>query len=198
LGKIAMALFDTRSTGSLVQLKAAYDALNAHPDPEIKARAVSVKRTVDYFESLWWVEARERAIKIIKAYPSISAAIAIYLLLQLTWLLLFWIRPLSLLKVITSLSRTGEKFKIPKVDIPLPLKTALVFPLFHYRPRLVDAWVRQHLANSRDNFAKKLTVAQRNIYVPMPALIDGQVREIISAATFRPIFDKKKLTVLIA
>jgi HEAT repeat protein len=198
LGQIATALFDTRSTESLVQLKAAYEALGVHPDSEVKKQAIRVKRTIDYFESLWWVEARNRAIKAISDHPYISLAITAYLLLQLTWLLFFWLRPLSLLKVIISLSKTGEKYKIPKFEIPIPLKTALVFPVFHYRPRLLDAWVRYHLVISRENFAKKQTVAQRKVYVTMPALIDEQMRESISAAALQPIFDKKKATLLIA
>ena len=198
LGKIATALFDTKSTGSLVQLKAAYDALSTHPDLHAREQAIIVKRTIDYFESLWWVEARNHAIKFINDHPYASIGLATYLLLQLTWLLFFWLRPLSLLKIITSLSQTGEKYKIPTIDIPIPLKSVVVFPLFHYRPRLLDAWVRHHIVTSREKFTKKQTVAQRNVYVAMPALIDGQMRENISAAAFQPIFDRKKVTVLIA
>ncbi len=198
LGEIATLLFDTRSTENLDQLKAAYDALNAHPDSAVKQHALSVKRTIDYFESLWWIQAREGFVKIISNHPYISNAVAIYLLLQFSWLLFFWLRPLSLLKVITSLSRTGEKLKIPKADIPIPLKTALVFPLFHYRPRLLDAWVRHHLVTARKNFAKKPTVSQRNVFVAMPALIDEQMNENISATTFQRIFEMKKVTMLIA
>jgi len=191
LEEIATLLFDTRSTENLDQLKAAYDALNAHPDSAVKQHALSVKRTIDYFESLWWIQAREGFVKIISNHPYISNAVAIYLLLQFSWLLFFWLRPLSLLKVITSLSRTGEKLKIPKADIPIPLKTALVFPLFHYRPRLLDAWVRHHLVTARKNFAKKPTVSQRNVFVAMPALIDEQMNENISATTFQRIFEMK-------
>src|SRR5262249_3297598 len=83
--------------------------------------AATVKSKVDYFESLWWVEARGRAAKITNEHPYISIGVAAYVLLQLTGLLLFWLRPLLLLKVLTSLSRTGEKFKIPKAEIPIPL-----------------------------------------------------------------------------
>jgi HEAT repeat protein len=198
LGDIAAALFDTRSTESLAQLKAAYDELNAYPDTKDTEYTLSVKRTIDYFESLWWVQARARIVELISDHPYISITVAAYLFLQVIWLLCFWLLPLSLLKIITSLSRTGEKFKIPKADIPIPLKTALVFPLFHYHPRLLDAWVRHHLDISKGNFDKKQTVAQRKIYVAMPALMDGQMRESLSAASVQPIFDKKKVTVLIA
>ena len=198
LGWIAIYLFDVRQTNSLNHLKSAYNALTVHSDPEARRQAIYVKRTVDYFESLWWVEARNRGIKAISDHPYIGLAVAAYLLLQLTWLLFFWLRPLLLLKVIIALSKSGEKYKIPKIEIPIPLKTALVFPFFHYRPRLLDAWVWHHLVISRENFAKKQTVAQRKVYVTMPALVDEQMREGISAAALQPIFDRKKVMLLIA
>jgi len=122
LGKIATALFDTKSTDTLPQLRAAYEAMKDHPDQEVAQNAAPVKRTRDYFESLWWVGARERAVEVIKAYPLISAIVATYLLLQLIWLLLFWLRPLLLLKVMTSLSQTGEKYTIPSSTFPCRLK----------------------------------------------------------------------------
>jgi HEAT repeat protein len=198
LAQIATALFDARSTESLVQLKAAYEVLSTHPDPKVKEQAIFVKRTIDYLESLWWVKAKNRIFKIIGDYFTISLIISAYLLLQFTWLLFFWLRPLSLLKVIISLSKTGEKYKIPQIEIPIPLKTALVFPFFHYRPRLLDAWLRHYLVISRENFAKKQTVAQRKVSVMMPVLIDEQLREGAYAAALQPIFDKKKVTLLIA
>jgi HEAT repeat protein len=196
LGQIATALLDTRSTESLDQLKTAYEALNANPD--LKAQAILVKRTIEYFESLWWVQARESTVKIISDHFYISITVATYLLLQFIWLLCFWLRPPLLLKILTSLSQIGEKLRIPVVNISMPLKTVLVFPLFHYRPRLLDAWVKNHLAIAGDNFARKQTVAQRKIYVAMPAQIDGKMCEGPSAALLQPIFDKKKVTLLIA
>lgn len=198
--KIAKALFHPNETGSVAQLNAAYEALIAHPKSEVKEHAKTVKNTIDYLEALLRNRPSKpiaKVIEIITYNPKISIPAIGYLLLQFIWLLCFWLQPLFLLKVITSSSRTGEKFKIPTTDIRIRLQSALVLPLFHYRPRLLDAWVRNHMDISKAIFEKGETVAQRNIYVPMPVLIDEQMRENLSAAVFRPIFDKKKVTVLI-
>src|SRR5262249_60134877 len=80
LGKIATALFDSRSTEMLPQLKTAYEAMRDHPDSNVKENAAAVKRTIDYFESLWWVEARNRTFKTITDHPVISIIVAAYLL----------------------------------------------------------------------------------------------------------------------
>jgi HEAT repeat protein len=198
LGRIAMALFYTGSAKDLARLKESYETMIAHTDPTVREEAVAVKQTIDYLESLWWGNLRRRTLKIINDYPYISGGAAAYLILQLTWLLFFWFRPLLLLKIISSLSQIGEKFKIPWVDISIPLKSASVFPLFHYHPRLLDAWVQNHLASARDNFARKQTVAQRKIHVTMPTHIDEHVYASPSAKSLQPIFDKKKGTLLIA
>ncbi len=198
LGKIAVGVFDAKSIEALSDLNAAYKVLSKLPEWEKGDNDKLVKRTIDYFESLWWVQAREGAVKTINDHPYITVGAALYLLLQFIWLLLFWRRPLILLKAITSLSKTGEKFKIPKADISIPLKTVLIFPVFHYHPRLLDAWTQHHLAISIGNFNKKQSVAQRKVYVTMPALIDEKMSENLCAASFQSIFAEKKATVLIA
>jgi len=198
IGQIAIGIFDTKSTEMLPQMKKAYELMRNHSDQKVKNNAAWVKRTVDYFESIWWIKAREQAANTIKEHPSITFAITAYLALQFTWLLLFWLRPLSLLRVTMSLSKTGEKAKIPIIDVPIPLKTALVFPPLHYHPRLLDAWVSHYLVIARDNFATKRTVAERLVYVPMPVVVNETMCGNLSASALQPIFDKRKVTLLIA
>jgi len=199
LGSIATALFDAKTTEMLPSLRSAYEAMKDESDPGVQKHAAEVKRTVDYFESLlWWIRLKELPIKLAGEHPYIASAVIAYLLLQLTWLLFFWRWPLRLLQVVVSLDQTGAKLKLPWTDIPIPIKHALVFPLLHYRPRLLDAWVRHHLATAKDNFASHPTVAQRKVYVAMPATINDEMCDSPSAAQLQPIFaKKKKLTALL-
>ncbi len=81
--------------------------------------------------------------------------------------------------------------------MPFQSKHALVFPLLHYRPRLLDAWVRHYLATAKENFASHPTVAQRKVYVAMPATINDQMCDSPSAAQLQPIFAKRKITALL-
>ncbi|HEX5732656.1 MAG TPA: HEAT repeat domain-containing protein [Blastocatellia bacterium] len=196
LSSIAKALFDTKDTESLPQLKTAYGVLQTYPD--LKNEAADVKRTIDYFESLWWVKLWDSVERLVRANPLISLLLAAYLVLQLVWLLFFWLRPLLLLKVITSLGQVGERFKIPWLNITIPFRPLLVFPLFYYRSRLLDAWVRSNLLAARENFANKQTVSQRKVYVAMPASINETTCDSVSATSFQPISNKSKLTILVA
>jgi HEAT repeat protein len=196
LSVIATRLFDSRSTEYLQELKTAYAVSQTYNDMDIYA--ADVKRTIVYFESLWWVKLWDSVERLVRNYPLISILVAAYLVLQIIWLLLLWLRPLLLLKVITSLGQVGEKFKIPKLDIPIPIRPLLVFPLFYYRSRLLDAWVRSNLLTARENFINKQTVAQRKVYVAMPASINEKISDSISVASFQSILNKSKLTILIA
>jgi HEAT repeat protein len=195
LGSIATALFDTKSTEALPLLREAYEALLA--DPALKDEASTVKRTIDYFETLWWVNLTNRIERFIQNHPFISLAIAAYLVLQLAWLFLFWRWPLLLLKIVTSLGKVGEKLRIPKLDIPVPVPPLLVFPLFYYRSRLLNAWVQHYLVNAKENFNSKQTVLQRKVYVALPVSINDKTCDSLSVASLQPTFNKSKVTVLV-
>ncbi len=200
LEMIAKGLFDSRSTEMLPQLKTAYEALKDHSDATVKDKAAEVKRTIDYFESLWWVEARERAVKIAEGYPYISATGVIYLLFQFTWLLLFWLRPLSLLNVITATAHIGVKPKIFDTEIPITLKWVVVFPAFYfpsYRPRLLDAWVGRHFRRSARSFMSNEIVKSRALNVALPMFLNGRKLDALSPKELQSIFDSKVVNVLI-
>ncbi len=83
LGWIAGRLFDAKNTEVLPQLRHVYNALQGHDDSGIKDQAAIVKRTIDYFESLWWVELRERSVAWVRHHPYISGVVALYGLLLL-------------------------------------------------------------------------------------------------------------------
>lgn len=197
LRTVAEVIFTTRRTEALPQLKAAHEALSKDSDSLVRRDTAALGRTISYYESLWWVEGRERVAKTVARHPYISVGITAYPLLQLFWLILLWFRPLLLLKVITWLSGSGQKFKIPLFETPIPLK-ALVLAPFHYHPRLLEAWVQHYLAVARENYTTKGTIKDRRVYVPMPARVGDQMCERLSAAAFQPLFERRRLTVLIA
>ena len=63
------------------------------------------------------------------------------------------------------------------IEVNLPVRPVLLISIFHYRQRVLDAWVCRHLVDAKENFARKQTVAQRKVYVTMPVLINEQMRE---------------------
>jgi HEAT repeat protein len=197
LALISKGLFDARSTEMLPVLKEAYESMKGQPDQEMKQQAADVKRTIDYFESLWWVGLREKISLWISNHSTISGIIGAYLFLLIFWALMFWLRPLWLLSVSAFLGRYEPKIKTQNMEVGLPLRHLSLVSLFHYRKRVLDRWVRKHLATARENFANGQTVKERRTYVQTPAMINEQTGNNLSPALMQPIFDKPKSTVLI-
>jgi HEAT repeat protein len=114
-------------------------------------------------------------------------AAGFYLLLLALALACFWWRPLWLLKVneaidrFTSLEVTSELVRfLPKgMKISLPVKYVLLVGFFHYRRRVLDAWVRRHLRPAYRNFSgTSRTVQERLVHVTIP-VIRGQDQTIL-------------------
>lgn len=157
-----------------------------------------MKRTIDYFESLWWVELREKILLWISGHQTVSGIIGAYLILLVFWSLVFWLRPLWLLPVSAFLSRYEPKIKTQNMEIGLPLRHLLLVSLFHYRKSVLDQWVRKHLATARENFANRRTVKERKTYVSTPTMTNEEICDGLSPALLHLIFDKPKSTVLIS
>src|SRR6266498_3099466 len=105
---MASALFDSGSTEILPELKVAYKALKDHTDPEVKSNADDVQRTIDYLEFLWWGKVGQHAVKLINEHHYVCIGTATFLLLQITWLLIFWRRPYWLLRISESIHKANQ------------------------------------------------------------------------------------------
>lgn len=200
LANISQGLFDSRSTEMLPALKQAY-GLMIDPDQDmndIEEQAAEVKRTIDYFESLWWVGLREKIWLWISDHPTISGIVGTYLFLLIFWSLLLWLRPVLLLPVSAFLSRYEPKIKTRNMEIGLPLRHLVLVSLFHYRNRVLDRWVRKHLSTARENFADRQTVKQRKTFVSTPTIINEEICDSLSPLIMQPFFDRPKSTLLIS
>jgi HEAT repeat protein len=198
LALIGQGLCDAGNTEMLPQLRAAYESLKDHSDLDVKKRAFEVKRTIDYFESLWWVGLREKIWLSIVNHQYIIGIIVAYLFLLVCWSCIFWLQPLWLLSVSAFFSRYEPKIKTQNMEISLPLRHLLLISLFHYRKRVLERWVQEYLATVRENFASKQIVKERKTYVQTPAMMDEQTCDSISPAQVQPIFNKPKTTLLIS
>jgi HEAT repeat protein len=196
LGLLSTALFDSRSTETLPQLKIAYDVMKEDANDEIRKNAVPVKRTIDYFESQWWVQLKKHTYQLIGAHYIIAVIIFVYVLFQCFWAICFWKYPVFMLRVIMTLDKLGS-YKIDKFEKAISIKFLIIFPWFHYHSRLLDAWVKKYLDSAEKSFTAKLTVRQHKVYVPTPALLNGQLCDSLIAAQLQSTFEKPKVTVLL-
>src|SRR6266498_4423924 len=170
---MASALFDSGSTEILPELKVAYKALKDHTDPEVKSNADDVQRTIDYLEFLWWGKVGQHAVKLINEHHYVCIGTATFLLLQITWLLIFWRRPYWLLRISESIHKANQTLTIQISNFPISLKlpySTLIF-LYQSRPRVLNAWVQKYLGIVQRKFEEKRTSKDRQIHIAIPAVI---------------------------
>jgi HEAT repeat protein len=82
---------------------------------------------------------------------------------------IFWIRPLWLLKIDEFLKPFS--FKVPNLGTEISPRFLL---FLKYHPRVLDAWVATHVKSVREEFQAKNTVRDREIYIPIPVILNGQ------------------------
>lgn len=130
----------------------------------------------------------------------ILSGFVIYLLILLSlWSVLLQFRPLWLWKISELL------FHVEKIPLPLsqwgpfskPIHNSTLIVFFHYHPRVLDAWVDEHLSSVRKDFAQKQTVKERAVHIPIPVVLDGKDIAQFTNQNLRETFKRKLVRLLI-
>ena len=129
----------------------------------------------------------------IQRYRIPILAICIYALL---WFFLYWRFPLTVFRINDAM-KPYLGYTLPKALGGIPLSYLVLGGLFHYRPRVLDAWVAHNIGTARRNFQKKPTVQQRLVHVELPVFLNAKPVSRLSAADLRPSFEKDRNCVLI-
>jgi HEAT repeat protein len=114
----------------------------------------------------------------------------------LLWLALLRLRPLWLLRTNDALKPYTD-VPLPVIGISVPIRYALFVGFFHYHPRVLDGWVAKHLKSVREEFQEKDTVRDRNVYIPVPVVLDGETIPQLTANDLRAKFKKQRGCLLI-
>jgi HEAT repeat protein len=200
LSQIATALSQAEDVNSLEQLKEAEVALQrVENDPTVSARGTAVRQAINSLEAIrskqtFW----QRLGHFVRRHPYVSLLAGVYILLILFCVITFTFKPIWLIqlneKLVTSadltLSLWGGKFS-------LSWRHLFLIGFFHYRPRVLDAWVNRHINTARGSFETKTTVKDRRVYVSLPVSIDDKVVADFGAGHLRPIFSRNQTCVLI-
>jgi HEAT repeat protein len=104
----------------------------------------------------------------------------------------FAIRPLWLLKIYETLKPIGFKIPVLGTDVSLG---HLIF--FKYHPRVLDAWVAAHIQATREEFKKRETVRDRQVFVPVPVSLDNNTIATLKGKDLQPTFAQKRGCLLI-
>ena len=111
-------------------------------------------------------------------------------------LTLLWLRPLWLLQINNALKPYTD-VPLPFIGISVPIRYALFVGFFHYHPRVLDAWVAANLISVREEFQEKDTVRDRNVYIPVPVILDGATLPQLTAQDLQEKFKKQRGCLLI-
>ncbi len=126
---------------------------------------------------------------------AMAGYVALLVVVLPTWLLLFWLNPLWLYRINELLSPLSIKIK--PLDRPLGLNQILILSPFYYCNRILDAWVQDHLSNTKANFAALKTVRDRAVHVPVPVTLNGHIMALPSPKDFCEVFRKIPFCMLI-
>jgi HEAT repeat protein len=203
LGGIAGSFQDQSSTLSrsrltrvMAEFEQALKILEAHPESFTEADIARVRRPLSalqieqdsrFFDKAWdWLLQRRW----------ILAVVSYVVLLPSLWLLVLRLQPLWLLQINNALKPYTD-FSLPVVGIQVPLRLVLFVGLFHYHPRVLDAWVAQYLQTARAQFLKKDTAQARSCCIPIPVILDGNTIAQLTVEDLQPTFAKQRSCLVI-
>src|SRR5258708_15271189 len=92
--------------------------------------------------------------------------------MNLLWVILLLVAPLWVLRL-NNLLQPYTDVSLPYIG-KIPSRLRLFINLYQYHPRVLDAWVRSHLAPAPERFALKNTVRERQAASPLPPGMDGK------------------------
>jgi len=180
LAGISTSLRDAEETRSLEYLRQARAALEKDDDYYIRNNAETIGRNIEYLDQLWWSQIFYWAVD----NKGKLALAALYPLWLVTSLLIFWRDPTVLLIINEKLrSHEYELF-----EFKFPLRHLLIVGFFNYHPRLLDAWVTEHVGQARENFVEKRTVSDRSVHIPMPVELDGSAIAELEGSALSGVF----------
>ncbi len=198
LSKIAPALRDARRTEAIEPLQGAATAMEQSPDPQVKAHAQTNIDAITVLQEIRRHQLKWQLLRPFREQPLLAFPIAGYFALALLWTCLFWLWPISLLKVNHALE------PIPKVRLPgwlggmeVSISHLLLVGFFRYPDRVLDAWVVNSVEKGRSLFESNRTTAKSADAVVGPILLAGEELPALSVSALQPAFARPKARLLI-
>ncbi|MGL5065382.1 MAG: HEAT repeat domain-containing protein [Microcoleus sp.] len=149
--------------------------------------ALQAERDSRIFDRIWAWIVQHKWWLLVLLYPLVMPSI---------WWMLLRLRPLWLLRLNDALKPYTD-IPVPMLGISVPIRTVLFLVFFHYRPRVLDAWVAKYVGAARKEFESKDTVRDRLLYVPVAIVKDGATLPQLTPDDLRPTFAKQRSCLLI-
>jgi HEAT repeat protein len=133
----------------------------------------------------------------IKSYnDSLHRLPAYILFVILSWLAIFLLRPIWLLKIYEVLPIGEARFSGVRGALGVPIHYLLSPVVF--RPRVLDAWVKKHLSKASLSFLSKQTVKDHQVYVPVGLFLDHKLVSEFTPQELQGTFERNQSRLLIS
>lgn len=169
--------------------------LNEQDRIKIENAINSLKAAKDLYD----FELSSSSSDIFEKYPllrRLGVVLSLAALAGLVWLALLLLRPLWLLRAYELFPITDANVSGVIGTVSLPIKYVLAKCML--RPRVLDAWVRANLNDAYNEFSKKPTVEEHNIYVPVPLFVDGKLITELKPKHLQDTFSRNHSRLMIA
>ena len=179
IDRISGSLQDKAAALTTSELASAYAALESAQPPLEAAKnddiLASVRRSLSVLKTQKDSRLFERLFEWSRANPAIAGVLLYLIAMPSLWGLLLLIRPLWLLKL-NHFLKPYTDFEIPSPlggSLKVPLRLVLFLAMFHYHPRVLDAWIAGQIEVAREAFDHKNTVSDCKVYIPIPVVLGG-------------------------
>ncbi len=122
----------------------------------------------------------KQLVEFAKEHKFALAPVAWVTFWTLFWSVIFFVKPASIVEINNRMSRVTD-FSL----MAMPLHHFFLVSLFRYHPHVLDAWVRSKLPRIQKCFEAKDTVAERDMYLPAPVVLNGKALATLSAPDLR-------------
>ena len=181
----------TNFIGPLTDVARALDAAN-YPEEAKQARTA-----VDNLQAIYWGDWGAILLDAIRAHHYLFTLIVLYVGWLLVVLALLWKSPLVLWRVNSILEALPTVPPQWLGGCEASVSHVLLVGFFHYHPRVLDAWVSQHIGKAREQFGAIPTVQQRAFHVEIPVDLDRKRNPGLKLEDLKSVFVKNRVCLLI-
>ena len=113
------------------------------------------------------------------------------------WIFLLNYCPIWIWRINALLQKLPESKRVSRLNIPFGLRGYLLISVFQYHTRVLDSWLEERWPTIVEAFESMESVADRNIHVPIPVVVNGRTVRVPDAADFREEFLKPVTSLMI-
>ncbi|BAZ12693.1 HEAT repeat-containing PBS lyase [Calothrix sp. NIES-4071] len=194
---VADKLPSPKLTKIITDFEQVIKVIEEHKENFTEIDSARIRRPLEALKSEKETRLFDRVVEWLLKHKLLLGIAAYITLLPTLWFTLLRVKPIWLLKINNALKPYTD-FSLPFISINVPLRYVLFVGWFHYHPKVLDAWVNKYVDDAREQFPKKDTVSNRNTYIPIPVVLDGNTIAQLAPDNLRATFSKQRSCLIIS